>query len=49
VVERELVTAHFENEKKMEKKFKAPGSARTSSQARHNHPLELHLAASQVR
>jgi len=38
VVERELVTAHFENEKKMEKKFKAPGSARTSSQARHNHP-----------
>ena len=49
VVERELVTAHFENEKKMEKKFKAPGAARTSAQARHNHPTELHLAASQVR
>ena len=34
VVERELSTAHFENEKKMEKKWKAPGAGRTSSQAR---------------
>ena len=41
VVERELSTAHFENEKKMEKKWKAPGAGRTSSQARgtlYNHP-----------
>ena len=55
VVERELVTAHFENEKKMEKKRKAPGAGRTSSQARCtlNHPepfLASHsLAASQKR
>ena len=32
-VERELVTAHFETEKKMEKTWKAPG-ARTASQVR---------------
>ena len=32
VVERELVCAHFENEKQMEKKWKAPGAARTASQ-----------------
>ena len=57
VVERELSTAHFENEKKMEKKWKAPGAGRTSSQARRtlNHPepffLVCHfsLAASQKR
>ena len=56
VVERELSTAHFENEKKMEKKWKAPGAGRTSSQARRtlNRPepfLVSHfsLAASQKR
>jgi hypothetical protein len=43
VVERELVTAHFENEKQMEKKWKAPGAGRTSSQARGHSTILNHI------
>ena len=42
VVERELACAHFENEKQMEKKWRAP-EARTASQVRRAAGPELHL------